>query len=227
SLTLNNGQISAETGVTGAETGANIILQNLDLLILENESLISATALEDANGGNISIDSRFVIAMPPEGPNGSDIIAKAFQGNGGRIEIDAISIFGIKERRAISGNQTNDFDASSEFGAPGEVNLNTQFDPSGGLTTLPDEPRDPDVVEGCQASSGEDTVQFYDIGRGGSPPRPDEPLNADTLITEWILLDSEVEDEDGQGEAIAPNTEATRTIQTPITTSSLAPPCQR
>jgi large exoprotein involved in heme utilization and adhesion len=51
--------------------------------------------------GNINIDTTFLIALPPEGSNGSDIIANAQQGAGGEIDIDAAGIFGIEERRAI------------------------------------------------------------------------------------------------------------------------------
>ncbi|NEP61736.1 MAG: hypothetical protein F6K31_33085, partial [Symploca sp. SIO2G7] len=103
-------------------------------------------------------------------------------------------------------------------------------DPSRGLTVLPDEPRSTDVAEGCQASDGNDSVEFFDIGRGGSPPRPDEPLNADTLIADWISLDFETatamnsphSDEDLD----APNIEAINTAQIPTATRRLAPPCR-
>ncbi|NEP03211.1 MAG: filamentous hemagglutinin N-terminal domain-containing protein [Symploca sp. SIO2E9] len=226
SVSMNQGRITAETGEGTGEGGANITLQLSQNLTLSNESLISAEAFNNAKGGNVTIDGRFLIALPPEEANGSDIIAKAFEGNGGRISIDALGIFGIEERRAIPGNGTNDIDASSDFGAPGVVELNTLFDPTGSLTNLPDEPRSTDVAEGCQASDGQDTVQFYDIGKGGSPPPPDEPLNADTLITEWIPLDSKTAEEGRKERAIAPNTEAIRAAHTPTTTPDLMPPCQ-
>ncbi|GBF78617.1 filamentous hemagglutinin family domain-containing protein [Aphanothece sacrum FPU1] len=56
-LSLNRGFITAETGKSQGEGGANISLKISDLLRIENESLISATANGLANGGNIDIDT--------------------------------------------------------------------------------------------------------------------------------------------------------------------------
>ena len=137
SLALDNGQLTAETGVSNSEGGgANINLQGLAVLWLGSESLISAKATGDANGGNINIDTKFLIALPPSGSNGSDIIASAFGGDGGRINITSEGIFSIEERRAIEGNRTNDIDASSQFGNPGTVDLNVSLDPARGLVGL-------------------------------------------------------------------------------------------
>lgn len=146
SLTLNRGTITAETGKSGTEAGANISLQLLDSLRLENESLISATANGDANGGNITINSPFVLAFPPTGKNGSDIIANAEKGSGGNIKINAQGIFGIAERLAIPGDQTNDIDASSEFGASGQIQINTTLDPNRGVIQLPETVVDPTTL---------------------------------------------------------------------------------
>ncbi|MEM7590388.1 MAG: hypothetical protein AAF383_02500 [Cyanobacteria bacterium P01_A01_bin.83] len=55
-------------------------------LILQDDSLISAQAFGNANGGNLAIDTNFIIAFP-EGNN--DIIASAEQGQGGNITINA------------------------------------------------------------------------------------------------------------------------------------------
>ncbi|NEO44104.1 MAG: S-layer family protein, partial [Moorea sp. SIO4A3] len=222
---INDSSISAETF---RNNGGNITIEDVqNLLLLRHGSQISTTAGiagEGGNGGNITIDARdgFIVAVPSEN---SDITANAFLGNGGNVRISTQRVFGIQFRPAETG--FSDITATSDFGLDGNVEVEELgVDPTRGLTVLPDEPRSTDVAEGCQAPDGQDTVQFYDIGRGGSPPRPDEPLNADTLITEWIPLDFETADVNGQQGSITPKTGAIRTAQTPITTFRLMPPCQ-
>ena len=109
---------------TQAETGntANINLQIADEIILRDNSFISAQAFNNANGGNLTIDTNFIVAFPSNG-DGNDLIASAAQGDGGNINITAESLFGISEGEATSGNRTNDIDASSEFGLDGAVTI--------------------------------------------------------------------------------------------------------
>ena len=86
SVLLDQGQITAET-ITG--DGGNLSLQVDEILQLRNQSQISTTAgLEEngGNGGNIELDTRFILAFPIED---SDITANAFFGNGGNISITA------------------------------------------------------------------------------------------------------------------------------------------
>ncbi|HBW89076.1 MAG TPA: hypothetical protein DEG17_09465 [Cyanobacteria bacterium UBA11149] len=187
SIVLDNGKLTAETGASQDEGGgANINLQGLDTLVMQNESLISAKATGDANGGNINIDTEFLIALPPAGSNGSDIIASAFGGDGGRINITSQGIFGIEERRAISGNRTNDIDASSEFGNPGEVRLNVSLDPSRGLVKLLSDIVDVTKIEHnlCKASQGS---SFVVTGRGGLPPTPFEAIEGNNPWEDWRI----------------------------------------
>ena len=108
-LTLDNGTISAETR---SNTGGDLTLNLQDRLFLRNGSQISTTAGNQefgGDGGNITIDTPFIVAVPREN---SDITANAFEGSGGQINITAQGIFGIEERRASEENQTNDIDAS-------------------------------------------------------------------------------------------------------------------
>jgi large exoprotein involved in heme utilization and adhesion len=182
SLSLNRGSLRAETGKSTSEGGANITLKGLDQLQMENESLISASALNTANGGNIAIDTTFLIALPPGGANGSDIIATAVQGRGGQINIAAAGIFGLAERPAIPGNRTNDIDASSEFGAAGDIQLNTLVNPSQGLSQLPNVLVDPtrQIAQEC-AAKGDKGNKFTVTGRGGLPQSPNEVLTPDMV----------------------------------------------
>ncbi|WP_081431039.1 two-partner secretion domain-containing protein [Moorena bouillonii] len=174
SLLLNNGTLFAKTQLSEGEERGNIILNISDLIQLKNESLISAQASEQATGGNITIDNNpFLIAFPPTDSNGSDIIANAPMGQGGNITINAFSIFGIEERKAIPGNRTNDIDASGATDS-GEVNIQTENDflerePN----SLPTDPGQAQFDQRCQPSNSTSS-SFINTGRGGIPPRPGE-----------------------------------------------------
>jgi filamentous hemagglutinin family protein len=208
SLTLNRGTISAETAKSEIQGGANITLQGLDLLRMDNESLISANALEDANGGNVTIDSTFIVATPPKGSEGSDITANAVRGNGGSVSITTQGLFGIEFRE----NRTplNDITVSSDFGLDGVFEQNTPgVDPSRGLAELPT-----DVVDGtrlidnrCTPAGATQRSSFVVTGRGGLPPSPTDPLTGEAVIADWVTLDSQEENING----VNPKANPTRT----------------
>ncbi|MEO1181161.1 MAG: hypothetical protein AAFX51_09990, partial [Cyanobacteria bacterium J06636_28] len=112
---------------------------------------------------------------------GSDIQASAIDGDGGRISIQANTLFNIAESLAIDGNMTNDLDASSGTGIDGEVVIETlEVDPTQGTATLPTDPANPKIAQGCQASGG-DNGEFINSGRRGIPPNPYEPLSGDGI----------------------------------------------
>ena len=196
SLTLNRGTLSAVTGSSSPEGGANITLKGLDFLRMDNESLISASALGNANGGNVTIDSTLIVATPPTGPEGSDIIANAEEGNGGRVSITTQGLFGIQFRPQRT--PKNDITVSSTFGLSGEYVLNTPgVDPSRGLAPLPT-----NVVDASQqidrrctpADRTREGSSFIITGRGGLPPNPNEPLQGESAIApSWVSLDPEKE----------------------------------
>ena len=193
-LTLDNGTISAETA---SNTGGNITPQARDLLLLRNSSQISTTAgtaETEGDGGNITIDANFIVALPEEN---SDITANAFFGNGGRISITTNGIFGIDFRTRLT--PLSDITASSTFGLAGIVDINNpDIDPNRGLAKLQEVPQEVELAEGCQAGDGQQTVAFFNIGRGGLPPTPEEPFSSETIITPWIPLISELEEDSEQ-----------------------------
>jgi large exoprotein involved in heme utilization and adhesion len=193
SLLLDRGTISAETGKSGSEGGANITLQGLDILLMRNESLISANARGTANGGNITIDSRFIVATPPTGSQGSDIVANAFEGNGGRVSITTQGLFGIQFRPQRT--PKNDITVSSALGLAGTFEQNTpDVDPSRGLAELPVDVVDASRLIDRRCTSGGSTQErgsFTITGRGGLPPSPNDTLQAESLITNWVTLDSQ------------------------------------
>ena len=182
-IRLNQGSLTAETAITRTQEGANINLQGLDLLLLQNGSRISAQANGTANGGNITIDAPEGFVVAPLGQD-NDIIASASGGRGGNITINTQGLFNFFEGRAISGNTTNDIDASSEFNNAGTVTINTpDVDPSQGLVTLPigvvNVPTP--SASNCNAFIGKKGSEFTITGRGGLPPSPDDFLTSDVV----------------------------------------------
>ena len=202
-LTLDNGKITAETQ---AINGGNITLNVKDLFFLQNNSFVSATAGQKGTGGNVTIEAPdgFVVAIPDRN---NDIVAKASEGKGGNIDIEAQNIFGFVERASQPLNQTNDIDASSDFGTQGTVDINTpDVDPANSITALPGDVVDPSnqIDQGCAAFDEETASEFRITGRGGLPPSPDQPLNSNTV---W---------EDTRTTATAPqNLRANTTAKTP------------
>jgi filamentous hemagglutinin family protein len=197
SLSQNQGQITAltrfNTIADGENIGANINLEISDIWRIENESIVSATAFGDADGGNININTDpnlsntelVLLAFPSTGANGSDISANAENGDGGRIDITAAGIFGI-DFRDISANEArsnslNDFTVSSQFGTSGETIINrTVDDPTSGLINLPasvGDASDQISQNPCQRGVGS---EFIVTGKGGLPPTVNESLNSES-----------------------------------------------
>ncbi|MCC5638182.1 filamentous hemagglutinin N-terminal domain-containing protein [Nostoc sp. CHAB 5844] len=180
SLLLDNqGKITTET--TAGE-GGNINIRVKDIVLLRNNSNISANAGSSnagGNGGNINIDTKFLIAVPSENSN---ISANAFNGRGGRVDVAAQSIFGIESRSRET--DLSDITASSEFGVSGEVTITTpEVDPIQGLSELPTTIVDNSrlLVADCSKEDEDDNSQFIITGRGGLPANPYELLNGDVL----------------------------------------------
>ncbi|OCQ90472.1 hypothetical protein BCD64_27765 [Nostoc sp. MBR 210] len=179
-LRLDN-QGTITTGTT-AGAGGNINLNVRDVVLLRNNSSISAnagTANAGGNGGNINIKTKFLIAVPGEN---SDISANAFNGRGGRVDITAQSIFGIASR--FRNTQFSDITASSQLGINGEVTINTlQVDPIQGFSELPTSVVDSSTLlaADCSQEDENNNSQFVVTGRGGLPANPYELLGGDVV----------------------------------------------
>jgi filamentous hemagglutinin family protein len=217
----NKAFISAETA---SNTGGNIVLQDLNLLLLRRNSQISTTASAGGDGGNIDIGSKFIIAVPEEN---SDITANAFSGNGGKVRINATGIFGIapisrKDLERLRPNDldprqlpTNDITAVSQQNPSlsGTVDLNTpNIDPNRGLVNLPAVPIDTQVAQGCTAGGRQAQSSFIVTGRGGLPPNPSEALNTDAVQVDLVTLNPEV---------VQPSTKVVSTSPTSPTSSPM------
>ncbi|MFB8792157.1 MAG: filamentous hemagglutinin N-terminal domain-containing protein [Potamolinea sp.] len=173
----NRGQITAETA---SGQGGNINLKVQDVLLMRQGSRISTTAgtaKAGGDGGNIGIDSLFIVAVPKEN---SDITANAYTGRGGNINITTQGIYGLEFRPRLT--PFSDITASSEFGVNGNVQINTSgIDPSRGLNNLPVEPVTLEVTEGCQGEGKPGTVAFFNTGKGGLAPNPYEPKSSSNI----------------------------------------------
>ncbi|MBD1944070.1 S-layer family protein [Coleofasciculus sp. FACHB-712] len=206
SVHLDNGKILAQTL---SADGGNLELHVTDLLLLRNDSEISTTAGTDqkgGDGGNITIDIDFIVAVPSED---SDITANAFSGRGGNIDITATGIYGTEFREQRT--PESDITASSEFGVDGVVEINTpDVDPSRGLAELPAVPVDTGVAQGCSPGGSQAQSEFIITGRGGLPPNPGEALSTDAVQVDLVTLNPRIKNRS------IPNISTNRTRSTPV-----------
>ena len=179
-LELDGGNITALAGSSGSDGTlvGNIELNLEDNLFLRNESSISAEAQGEANGGNVNISTQLVVATPPSGPVGSDIIANAEAGNGGSITIQTEGLLGLDLRDQDTA--LNDILVTSELGVDGELTIESpEIDPQDSIAVLPENLTDSAnlIVAGCAAENAD----FALVGRGGLPTDPTAPLQAQSL----------------------------------------------
>ncbi len=177
-LDLNTSVISAETNLNN---GGNIDLVVANVLLLQKNSQISATAQNTADGGSIFIDTNFISAIAKEDSN---IVAIALLGNGGNIQIRTRRIFGLENRPQQT--SLNDIIASSRYGVSGIVDisifgktLNESF------VALPSKVEDTKnmIAQNCAANLGTNT--FVISGKGGLPPQSHESLNITPGWIDW------------------------------------------
>ncbi|MDJ0595864.1 MAG: filamentous hemagglutinin N-terminal domain-containing protein [Pleurocapsa sp. MO_226.B13] len=176
---LDTARINAANQSEGG-AGGNITLQITEDITLENNSFISARAFGNANGGNIDIDTRFLIAFLSEA-NGNDILASASAGVGGNINITSQAIFGLQERPAIDNNGTNDIDVSGEFGF---TQIATEIR-STEIGEVPDNlvESEQTVAQACKSDriSGKSSNLTIE-GKGGIPRQPIEPIDSGVIL---------------------------------------------
>jgi filamentous hemagglutinin family protein len=212
-LTVNAGSILLDEGKITATSdnakGGNINLTASDLLLMRDNSLISAQSFAtDSQDGNIRIiDTDFVIALPSEN---SDIIARST--NQGNIDITADSVIGY---------QYGELTPLSNITASGTVTLNVpNVDPTQGLTQFPTELVHPSqqIDQSCAARE-EDESKFTVIGRTGLPQSPNEVLTPDMVLDDLGTLASREGDagmrvdEDAKN---SPTTPSTSNSQSPL-----------
>lgn len=164
-----NAKIIAETT---SQDGGNIFIDKADLLLLRRGSLVSATVGERGNGGNVNINSKFIVAPANEDSN---ISANAFEGRGGNIQINSQGIFGIESRTQQT--DKSDITASSQLGISGETNINADDTSSiqNSFTELsPTIDTDAIIASSCIARGNKRQENSFKITGAGalSPNRP-------------------------------------------------------
>ncbi|HEY9626041.1 MAG TPA: filamentous hemagglutinin N-terminal domain-containing protein [Coleofasciculaceae cyanobacterium] len=185
-LLSNRSEISAQTAATN---GGNLTFRGVNLLWLDRQSLLSASAgavRGSGNGGNIAIAAQFLVADPF---GNSDITANADAGNGGQVVFAGQQIFGIEPRDRLT--PRSDITVTSRFGASGTVTLNRlATDPSRGLSALPAQLRDASglIAPNCRLSS-RDRSELIITGQGGLPPTPADFRGSDAALTDWAMGD--------------------------------------
>ncbi|WP_193996076.1 two-partner secretion domain-containing protein [Leptolyngbya ectocarpi] len=160
------------SATTLSSDGGDLTFDLQDLLLLRGGSEISTTAGTagaGGDGGDITIDSRFIVATPNEN---SDIAANAFDGNGGNVDITATGgLFGIEPRPERT--PQNDITASSRNGVSGTVTVQTpNIDPSQDAVNLPTSPITSEVARSCRETYVQTGSEFVVTGRGGLPQGP-------------------------------------------------------
>jgi large exoprotein involved in heme utilization and adhesion len=181
-LTINTGNLTVKSGGeingrTASGTGGNIDLNVSDIILLKNSPII-ATADNNGDGGNITINTDFLIAE-----DGGRINADAKEGTGGNINITAESVFldaPIDER----------ITASSERGIDGVVEINTpDIDPTKGLLQFSSDVVDAaDLIARNVCEKGRDS-KYIVTGKGGIPSNPNELLDTDNDVVEVNLIE--------------------------------------
>ncbi|MBD2543748.1 two-partner secretion domain-containing protein [Planktothricoides raciborskii] len=169
-IRLENGSLTAET--SQGDFG-DIRIQSSDIQLRENSRI--TTNAGSATGGNISINTDTLAAL-----ENSDITANALAGFGGLVTINAQGIFATEFRETLS--SASDITATSELGPQfsGTVEINTpDTDPTSGLLKLPQTPVDvTSLVDRRCTPSNPQQSSFINIGRGGKPATPRDPLSS-------------------------------------------------
>ncbi|MGG6285484.1 filamentous hemagglutinin N-terminal domain-containing protein [Leptolyngbya sp. AN03gr2] len=168
---LNNGSINAST-VTGGR--GNIAVRSTTLTLL-NQSLISTNSQGTEPGGNIVLNTDFLVGF-----RNSDITANAVNARGGRVTVNAESLLGIGARDRLTSE--SDITASSELGIDfsGIVQINTpDVDPTRGLVKLPESVSNAERIT-ASCDQAKDNA-FVVTGRGGLPEDAAQSLRGGTV----------------------------------------------
>ncbi|WP_443689871.1 two-partner secretion domain-containing protein [Nostoc mirabile] len=173
-----SGKGSGIASLTNAGNGGDINLDIADLLLLRRGGLISTTAGRSQAGGdsgNININSKFIVAIPEEN---SDIMANAYTGTGGNVQINSQGIFGIESRPKTT--EKSDITASSELGVSGITNINAPDTTSiqNSFTALSPNVIDTNtlIANSCISRSPKQEGTFFITGSGGLRNSPGDEL---------------------------------------------------
>jgi large exoprotein involved in heme utilization and adhesion len=155
---------------TTSGNGGNINFQNVDNLVLQNESQIVTNAGAKGNGGNIAIDANTITLI-----NNSKIGADAVEGKGGNIQIETQGLFQSPDSKIT---------AASALGINGLVAIkNNGLDASRSIVKFPESPVNVEglIDNSCEGGKNFTENKFSIIGRGGLPINPDRAIELNTV----------------------------------------------
>ncbi|MGB5898374.1 MAG: S-layer family protein [Geitlerinemataceae cyanobacterium] len=183
-LITNGGRLSVKDermqpgGFRGNIGNTNVRVADLRL---RHGASITTQALNDFDGGNITIDTETLLLED------SRIDADAVEGSGGRVNIFTRGLFANQNiDRAITAN--------SMLGIDGVVTIQTpDIDPSTGLNPLPQTPIDAASQIGKDACSRGADSGFVNSGSGGLPPTPGSSAPGEELSPGLIDFPSDWE----------------------------------
>lgn len=153
--------------------GGNIDILATEQFILQQNSSISTAAGTPAggggNGGNISITTPLLVALPQQN---NDIVANAFQGAGGNIQITGTGIYGFTFANVDQPAQDpdNNVTASSQSGLSGNTTVSQEIEASPSLNPFPAQVVDPTLAIGIDLCRASRENSFLATGSGGIPP---------------------------------------------------------
>lgn len=154
--------------------GGNIKLDSNFMIQVVNSTISSSVGGGAGTGGNINFDPQWILIQ------NSQILANAFEGSGGNITFTAdVGIFI---------DQFSTIDASSQFGTSGSVNISAPIQNLNGvISQLPEDALRVATLyaERCAAQKGGQFSSFAQGGPEGLPPAPggflQSPLSLQSL----------------------------------------------
>ncbi|MEL6492231.1 MAG: filamentous hemagglutinin N-terminal domain-containing protein [Cyanobacteria bacterium J06621_3] len=203
SLTVNADTVHlyGNAGITSSTqqgNGGNVNLNLRSLLLLREGSYLSSEARGAGNGGNLTLGAPVIVAL-----ENSDIIANAFRGSGGKVQIDTQALIGTQFREQLT--PESDITASSEFGLSGVVSIDLlDTDPSSDAVTLPENIADSDnqIVANCGSQAG----AFIASGRGGLPINPAMQIDSNQTWQDLRAIATSNADAEPEAGTLAENT---------------------
>lgn len=183
----NNAIVSANTQSVNKDPSnpqANININSRDLILRRNSNITTNATEENVIGGNINIDAGAIGVFEQ-----SRISANSSNFRGGRVTINTQGLFGTQ----LWYPETLKGFITATGATPllsGEVQVNTQIDPSSGLIELPVNLVDAanQISNACTPGGSQFDNEFSITGRGGLPISPTEPLQETNTLQAWVKL---------------------------------------
>ncbi|MBE9129076.1 MULTISPECIES: filamentous hemagglutinin N-terminal domain-containing protein [unclassified Coleofasciculus] len=190
-------QDGAEITASSTQAGGGNINITAEDIRLRNSSLISSSVFESVGGGgNIAINSDIFIALED-----SDILANAFDGRGGDIQIVSpvflADLFSSGNATAVGrnpgsfepfrGNDRVDISvAALGSGDTGSLSVSFQSLDQNSLSSLSDNfvPPEQVIADSCLTHRHKEQGSFIVTGTGGLPNNPYNPMNGQYSVTQ-------------------------------------------